>query len=63
MTPSSEAMDKLRDLLRRVRQNGSDTKMRLAALHWSRALFQWESFVLETMVALAGAYKGFYHGR
>jgi hypothetical protein len=49
-----ESSIKLQDLLRRVRLNGSDVKMRLAALHWSRTLFHWDAFVLETMAGLAG---------
>jgi hypothetical protein len=38
-----------------VRRSDKDVKMRLAALHWSRALFRWDAFVLDTMTALAGA--------
>lgn len=45
---------KLQELLRSVRRSDKDIKMRLAALQWSRALFHWDAFVLDTMFLLAG---------
>ena len=45
---------KLQELLRSVRRSDKDVKMRLAALQWSRALFHWDAFVLDTMYMLAG---------
>jgi hypothetical protein len=51
---TSSTLGALKELLRKVRRSDKDMKMRLAALHWSRALFRWDPFVLDTMTTLAG---------
>ncbi len=42
------------NLLLRARESSSP-KVRLMALHWGLSVFGWSSFVIKTVIALAGA--------
>lgn len=54
---NAATLSKLQELLKGVRRADKDVKMRLAALQWSRALFGWEPFVIDTIFMLAGQFK------
>ncbi|KAJ1432761.1 hypothetical protein B484DRAFT_478556 [Ochromonadaceae sp. CCMP2298] len=47
------ALERIRILLCAVRCSTRDSKMRLAALQWARALFGWQKAALETVLLLA----------
>jgi hypothetical protein len=51
---SGATLNKLQELLSRARANQADQKMRLAALQWTRALFAWSRFAIDTIFLLAG---------
>jgi hypothetical protein len=51
---SGTTLNKLQELLSKARANQADQKMRLAALQWTRALFGWSRFAIDTVFLLAG---------
>jgi hypothetical protein len=51
---SGTTLNKLQELLSKARANQADQKMRLAALQWTRALFAWSRFSIDTIFLLAG---------